>query len=79
MSVSLSSSGSIREKADIDDERYDRQERLWGRSGQRRLRTANVVLLNANATGTEALKNLVLPGMQRYISTSVGIFYSYWY
>lgn len=43
--------------------RYDRQLRLWGDHGQRSLENAHVCLINASATGTEILKNLVLPGM----------------
>ena len=45
------------------DKRYDRQLRLWGDHGQRCLESANVCLINTNATGTEILKNLVLPGI----------------
>lgn len=36
--------------------------RLWGDHGQDALETAHVCLINATATGTEILKNLVLPG-----------------
>jgi len=43
--------------------RYDRQLRLWGDHGQNLLETAHVCLINASATGTEILKNLVLPGI----------------
>lgn len=42
--------------------RYDRQIRLWGEEGQMALGMSHVCLLNASATGTETLKNLVLPG-----------------
>lgn len=42
--------------------RYDRQIRLWGEEGQMALGATNICLLNASATGTETLKNLVLPG-----------------
>lgn len=42
--------------------RYDRQLRLWGDHGQWSLERANVCLINATATGCEALKSLVLPG-----------------
>lgn len=45
------------------DKRYDRQLRLWGNHGQAALESAHVCLLNATATGTEILKNLVLPGV----------------
>lgn len=36
--------------------------RLWGDHGQEALENAHVCLINATATGTEILKNLVLPG-----------------
>lgn len=36
--------------------------RLWGDHGQEALEAARVCLINASATGTEILKNLVLPG-----------------
>ena len=45
------------------DNKYDRQLRLWGASGQKALSEARVCLLNATAAGCEALKNLVLPGV----------------
>uniref|UniRef100_A0A3P9MCI0 NEDD8-activating enzyme E1 regulatory subunit n=1 Tax=Oryzias latipes TaxID=8090 RepID=A0A3P9MCI0_ORYLA len=35
---------------------------LWGDHGQEALENAHVCLINATATGTEILKNLVLPG-----------------
>ena len=44
-------------------QRYDRQLRLWGDHGQNALESAQVCLINASATGTEILKNLVLPGV----------------
>ena len=42
--------------------KYDRQLRLWGRHGQRALVEARILLLGTGATGSETLKNLVLPG-----------------
>ena len=45
------------------DNKYDRQIRLWGAQGQRALSTAHVCLLGAGPTGSETLKNLVLPGV----------------
>uniref|UniRef100_UPI00358EEBE6 NEDD8-activating enzyme E1 regulatory subunit isoform X2 n=1 Tax=Myxine glutinosa TaxID=7769 RepID=UPI00358EEBE6 len=45
------------------DQRYDRQLRLWGDHGQRTLELAHVCVIHASATGTELLKNLVLPGV----------------
>jgi NEDD8-activating enzyme E1 regulatory subunit len=42
--------------------KYDRQLRLWSANGQEALENAKLCLINATATGTEILKNLVLPG-----------------
>jgi NEDD8-activating enzyme E1 regulatory subunit len=42
--------------------KYDRQLRLWSSNGQEALEKARLCLINATATGTEILKNLVLPG-----------------
>jgi molybdopterin/thiamine biosynthesis adenylyltransferase len=42
--------------------KYDRQLRLWSSNGQEALESARLCLINATATGTEILKNLVLPG-----------------
>lgn len=47
-------------------DKYDRQLRLWGSDGQRRLGSTHVLLLKATAVGTETLKNLVLPGVGRF-------------
>ena len=44
-------------------QRYDRQLRLWGDHGQNALESSEICLVNASATGTEILKNLVLPGV----------------
>ena len=46
--------------------RYDRQLRLWGDHGQAVLEEARLCLLNATATGTEILKNLVLSGIASF-------------
>lgn len=43
--------------------RYDRQLRLWGDHGQAAIEAAHVCLIHANSTGTEILKNLILPGI----------------
>ena len=48
------------------NDKYDRQLRLWGSNGQRALMTAHILLINADAVGTETLKNLVLPGIGRF-------------
>src|SRR5579862_2105628 len=43
--------------------KYDRQLRLWSANGQSALESSHLLLINASATGTEILKNLVLPGL----------------
>lgn len=43
--------------------KYDRQIRIWGDDGQRALQSANACVIEASATATEILKNLVLPGI----------------
>ncbi len=48
------------------DDKYDRQIRLWGGHGQKLLGTSNVLLLGANPSGTESLKNLILPAVGRF-------------
>ena len=45
------------------DNKYDRQIRLWGSDGQKRLSEASILLINATAAGTETIKNLILPGV----------------
>lgn len=44
-------------------DKYDRQIRLWGATGQRRLGNSKVALIGCDGAGIEALKNLVLPGV----------------
>ena len=46
--------------------KYDRQLRLWEESGQRALKNAHICLINANDTGTEILKNLILGGIGKF-------------
>ena len=46
--------------------RYDRQLRLWGDHGQAALERAQVCVINATATSTEILKNIVLPGVGKF-------------
>uniref|UniRef100_A0A8B9H3V8 NEDD8-activating enzyme E1 regulatory subunit n=1 Tax=Astyanax mexicanus TaxID=7994 RepID=A0A8B9H3V8_ASTMX len=53
------------------EQRYDRQLRLWGDHGQEALENAHTCLLNASATGTEILKNLILPGTTRTLTVYV--------
>lgn len=47
----------------MTDNKYDRQLRLWGSDGQKKLSEAHVLLINAVPAGTETLKNLILPGV----------------
>lgn len=44
-------------------DKYDRQIRLWGVKGQRKLGGAKVALVGCSGAGIETLKNLVLPGI----------------
>lgn len=51
---------------DEDKKKYDRQLRIWGAHGQKKLENARVCLLNAGPTGSETLKNLVLGGIAAF-------------
>ncbi|KAI9596629.1 NEDD8-activating enzyme E1 regulatory subunit [Syncephalis fuscata] len=51
---------------DAKTQRYDRQLRLWQANGQLALETAHICLIGSSGTGTEILKNLVLPGIGAY-------------
>lgn len=53
----------ISSPVDSKSKKYDRQLRLWGDHGQSSLESAKICLINATATGTEILKNLILPGI----------------
>lgn len=48
------------------DDKYDRQIRLWGPHGQKALMEAQVCVLGSSPCATEALKNLVLPGIGHF-------------
>ena len=48
------------------NDKYDRQLRLWGSHGQKALMDAHLLLITADGSGTETLKNLVLPGVGRF-------------
>ncbi|XP_034281249.1 NEDD8-activating enzyme E1 regulatory subunit [Pantherophis guttatus] len=56
-------SGRTAGRLSLKEQRYDRQLRLWGDHGQEALESAHVCVITATATGTEILKNLVLPGI----------------
>ena len=49
---------------DAKKKRYDRQLRLWGEHGQAAMENCAICLINGSPTGTETLKNLVLPGVR---------------
>ncbi|KAJ2980227.1 hypothetical protein NUW58_g7004 [Xylaria curta] len=51
------------------EKKYDRQLRLWAASGQAALESANILLINSGAgtVGIETLKNLVLPGIGKFV------------
>lgn len=46
--------------------KYDRQLRLWASTGQANLEECHVCLINATSTGSELLKNLILPGIGQF-------------
>lgn len=48
------------------DKKYDRQMRLWGAHGQKKLQTASICVLHSGATSAEVLKNLVLPNVGEF-------------
>ncbi|KAM3143936.1 hypothetical protein pb186bvf_003987 [Paramecium bursaria] len=47
----------------LTDDKYDRQTRIWGAHGQKRLQQASILLLGCDPAGVETLKSLVLPGV----------------
>ena len=51
----------------MDEARYDRQLRLWGIEGQRKLSSSTVICFGSCATAVETLKNLVLPGIGSFV------------
>ncbi len=59
--------------SDQKSKKYDRQLRLWGAHGQQSLESAKVLLLGADACGTELLKNLVLPGKKKAVKIPLNI------
>ncbi|KAF6752918.1 ubiquitin activating enzyme [Ephemerocybe angulata] len=46
--------------------RYDRQLRLWAKSGQAALESSHILVLSSSSTSTSVLKNLVLPGIGQF-------------
>jgi amyloid beta precursor protein binding protein 1 len=51
----------------INEEKYDRQLRLWGLEGQQKLSNTTVCCFGSSAVATETLKNLVLPGIGSFV------------
>ena len=62
----MATTATIEQQARDPTIRYDRQVRLWGVSAQAKLAQTQVCLLGASAAGTEALKNVILPGIKGY-------------
>lgn len=48
------------------DDKYDRQTRLWGGHGQKKLAHSHLVMLGSTSYGSECLKNLVLPALGEF-------------
>jgi len=46
-----------------EEERYDRQIRLWGAEAQNNLRKSNILMIGVGGTGSEIVKNVVLSGV----------------
>ena len=46
-----------------DQQRYDRQLRLWGDAAQQRLEHARLLFIGSDCVATESLKSIVLPGI----------------
>ena len=61
-SSASSSFGFERTLTDREAETYDRQIRLWGVDGQKRLLASNILVSGMGACGAEATKNIVLAG-----------------
>ncbi|BGP43074.1 hypothetical protein JCM10449v2_007089 [Rhodotorula kratochvilovae] len=57
---------SVSAQPDAHTQRFDRQLRLWAKSGQEALEHAHVLVVNGNATASSTLKNLVLPNVGQF-------------
>lgn len=57
---------SAKDGENNSNQKYDRQIRIWGEDGQDALNRASVCVINASATATELLKNLVLAGIASF-------------
>ncbi|MHA1267268.1 MAG: ThiF family adenylyltransferase [Candidatus Helarchaeota archaeon] len=47
----------------MDEDRYDRQRRIWGNNGQIALKKAEILVVGAGGIGSEIIKNLALLGI----------------
>jgi ubiquitin-activating enzyme E1 C len=47
----------------LDEDRYDRQRRIWGKTGQKALFQAKILIAGAGGVGSEIIKNLALLGI----------------
>jgi len=50
-----------------EHERYDRQLRLWGSHGQRKLSKSSICCFGSSSVACEILKNLILPGIGSFV------------
>ena len=48
------------------DNKYDRQLRMWGQLGQNLLNESRILLIGASGSGSETLKNLILPRIKHF-------------
>ncbi|KAI8459708.1 hypothetical protein BY996DRAFT_6409963 [Phakopsora pachyrhizi] len=51
------------QRPDAKAQRYDRQLRLWEKSGQNRLENSTITIGPSSSTTSQILKNLILPGL----------------
>ena len=63
MATTARDASSATSRPDRHTQRYDRQLRLWNRSGQSALEQAHVLVVGASSLAAQILKNLVLPGL----------------
>ncbi|KPV72506.1 uncharacterized protein RHOBADRAFT_55611 [Rhodotorula graminis WP1] len=54
------------DRPDAHTAKFDRQLRLWAKSGQQALEEAHVLVVGANASAASTLKNLVLPNVGQF-------------
>ncbi|CBZ53580.1 GF23890, related [Neospora caninum Liverpool] len=59
--------GTNSSSSGVSTDRYDRQIRIWGEHGQSELSAASVLVLGSSAAAGDVLKNLVLPGIRRFV------------